>query len=459
MATQDMTIGNPTKLILWFALPLFIGNLFQQFYNIVDTLIVGRTLGVQALAAVGSTGPVAFLVLGFVVGITAGFTVITAQRFGAQDETGVRKSFTHTMLLCIFLTLILTLISTATTRPLLELMNTPEDIINQAYEYIFVIYLGIGTIIFYNAVSNIIRALGDSKTPLVFLIFASFLNIILDLVFIINLKMGVAGAAWATTISQGISAILCLIFMFIKFPILRLKKSDWKFDPKFAWEHFRIGFPMGFQMSILTIGIIALQVVLNSFGSSTIAAFTAAAKVDQVAIQTFLALGVAMATFTAQNYGAGKINRIRIGAHKGMKINIALTIITAIVIFTGGKQMAGIFITGNEPEIIKQAQLYLNVIIIFYFALATLILYRNVLQGMGNAKIPLISGTLELIMRSGAAFILGHYFGYFGVCFATPCAWVTAAIWLTIGYRRTIRQAVLRSDRHARPLSFIALDE
>lgn len=459
MAIQDMTTGNPTRLILWFALPLFIGNLFQQFYNIVDTLIVGRTLGVHSLAAVGSTGPVAFLVLGFVVGITSGFAVVTAQRFGAQDENGVRKSFTHTMILCVLLTIFLTLISATTTRPLLELMNTPDNIINQAYEYLVVIYLGIGTIIFYNAVSNIIRALGDSKTPLVFLVIASLLNIVLDLIFIIKLKMGVAGAAWATTISQGISALLCLTFMFIKFPVLRLKKSDWKFDIHFAWEHLRIGFPMGFQMSILIIGILALQIVLNSFGAETIAAFTAAAKVDQVAIQTFLALGVAMATYTAQNYGAGKINRIRIGAHKGMMINIVLTVITAIAIYTGGKQMVGLFITGDEPEIIRQAQLYLNIIIVFYFALATLILYRNILQGMGSAKIPLISGTLELIMRGSAAFILGHYFGYFGVCFATPCAWVTAAIWLTIGYRRTIKKAVLRSERHERPLSFLALDE
>ena len=271
--------------------------------------------------------------------------------------------------------------------------------------------------------------------------------------------MGVSGAAWATTISQGVSAILCFMFMFIKFPILRLKKEDWKFDPKFAWEHIRIGFPMGFQMSVLTIGIIALQIVLNSFGAETIAAFTAATKVEQVAVQTFLALGVAIATYTAQNYGAGKIIRIRIGAHKGMIINIILTIITAILIYTCGKQLVGLFITGYEPELIRKAQIYLNIIIVFYFALATLILYRNILQGMGNAKIPLISGTLELIMRSAAAFIFGHYFGYLGVCFATPCAWVAAAIWLSIGYHRTVKKAVLRSERHSRPLSFIALDE
>ncbi len=459
MTVKDMTVGSPTKLILWFALPLFIGNLFQQFYNLVDTLIVGRTLGLQALAAVGSTGAIAFLVLGFIMGTTSGFSVITAQRFGAQDYAYVRKSLTTIIFLSTAITLLLTIASAATTMPLLKFMNTPADIIDQAYDYIFVIYIGIGTILFYNAISNIIRALGDSKTPLIFLIIASLLNIILDLIFILKLNMGVSGAAWATTISQGISAILCTIYMFIKFPILKLKREDWKFNSRFAWEHLRIGLPMGFQMSILTIGIIALQIVLNSFGSTTVAAFTAATKVEQVSSQAFLALGVAMATYTAQNYGAGKINRIRIGAQKGMIINAISSIMSCLIIFTGGKYMVGFFINGVHPEMIEQAQIYLNIIIIFYFALATLLLYRNILQGMGNAKIPLISGTLELFMRAGTAFLFAHYFGYIGVCFATPCAWVTAAIWLTIGYHRTIKKLVLRSEKHSQPLSFLTLND
>lgn len=459
MATKDMTNGNPTKLILWFALPLFIGNLFQQFYNLIDTLIVGRTLGVASLAAVGSTGAIAFLVLGFVMGLTSGFSVITAQRFGAQDFCGVRKSFTSIVILCVITTLFLTTLSTTTTMPLLELMNTPKDIIQDAYNYIFVIYLGIGTIIFYNAIANIIRALGDSKTPLVFLIIASILNIILDLVFIIKLKMGVAGAGWATTISQGISAILCTYFMFKKFPILKLEKKDWKVNLRFLYEHVRIGFPMGFQMSILTIGIIILQVVLNSFGSETVAAFTAAVKVEQCAAQAFLAIGVAIATYTAQNYGAGKFNRIRIGATKCFQINIVLTLISMAILLLGGKYLVNLFISGYYPQITAQAQLYLNIICIFYFGLATILLYRNVLQGMGNVKIPLISGIIELVMRASTAFIFAYYWGFFGVCFATPSAWVAGAIWLALGYKHTIKKLVLRSPHHKKPLSFLSLNE
>lgn len=455
MSTKDMTIGNPTKLILWFALPLFIGNLFQQFYNLVDTLIVGRTLGVESLAAVGSTGAIAFLVLGFVMGTTSGFSVITAQRFGAKDYEGVRKSFVSIMILCILLTIFLTTASTLTTMPLLEIMNTPQNIIQQAYEYIFVIYLGIGTIIFYNAISNIIRALGDSKTPLVFLILASIMNIILDLIFIIKLKLGVAGAGWATTISQGISAVLCLSYMFYKFPILKLEKKDWYINFKFLWEHFRIGFPMGFQMSILTIGIIALQVVLNSFGSDTVAAFTAAVKVEQTASQAFLAIGVAIATYTAQNFGAGNFNRIRIGASKCLRINIVLTAISGLIIFLGGKYLVNLFISGHHPQITEQAQLYLCIIALFYFGLGTILLYRNVLQGMGNVKIPLISGLIELVMRAAAAFILAHYFGFLGVCFATPCAWVAGAIWLAVGYKKTIKKIIQRNKQ----LSFLTLNE
>ena len=460
MAIKDMTTGNPAKLILGFALPVFIGNLFQQFYNVADSVIVGRTLGIQALAAVGATGAIVFLVLGFVFGTTSGFAVVTAQRFGAQDYNGVRKSFTTTILLSIMLTLVITLISTLTAMPLLKIMNTPQDIIQMAHQYLFVFYLGIGTIIFYNALSNTIRALGDSKTPLFFLIIASALNIILDLYFIIKLQKGVAGAAWATVIAQGVSALLCAFYMFIKFPILRLKKSDWTININYIKENLRIGLPMGFQMSILTIGIIAVQIMLNSFGSNTVAAFTAATKVDQLSTQYFLAIGAAMATYTAQNYGAGKFNRIRIGVRKCVLINIILSLTSAILILLFGRQMTGLLFTPDTPEFIyNQAQTYLNIIIIFYFAFASILLFRNVLQGIGNAKIPLISGVLELVTRTAGAFVFGHYFGYLGVCFATPFAWVTGAAWLIAGYNKTMKKLIFRNPNHQKPLDFLSLNE
>ncbi len=458
MAVKDMTTGNPTKLILWFTLPLLVGNIFQQLYNLADTLIVGRTLGVQSLAAVGATGAIAFLVLGFVMGITSGFTIITAQRFGAHDETGVRRSFTTNIILCIILTLFLTTVSTLTTMPVLKLMNTPQDIIQNAYSYIFIIYLGIGTIIFYNMFSNTMRALGDSKTPLLFLIIASALNVFLDLYFILKLHMGVAGAAWATVISQGISAVMCAIFIRTKFPILKLHKSDWKFDWEFAWQHIRLGFPMGFQLSVLSLGMIAIQIVLNSFGSTTVAAYTAATKVEQVAAQTIVSLGVTMATFAAQNYGAGKLNRIRTGLKDCMFISLIVSVIGGLGIVLFGKQIVSLFVSGHNPQVIEQAKTYLDIIVMFYFALGSLIIFRTTLQGMGNAGIPLLSGLIELVMRTGAAFIFGHYFGYLGVCFATPCAWVSGALILMYGYFTTMRKEVFRSEKHQKSLHFLNLN-
>ena len=460
MSVKDMTTGNPVRLIIGFAIPVFIGNLFQQLYNVVDTLIVGRTLGVQALAGVGATGPFAFLVIGFIFGMTAGFAVVTAQRFGAKDFDGVRKSFTTSVFLSIILTFLITLVSVLTAMPLLKAMQTPYDIIEMAYEYIIVICAGIGTIIFYNVISNTIRALGDSKTPLYFLIFSAILNVFLDILFIVKFEMGVAGAGWATVLAQGISGLLCLSYMFLKFPILRLKKSDWKLDRAFIWEHIRIGFPMGIQLSIMTIGMIAVQIVLNSFGSNTVAAFTAAIKVDQLATQYFLAIGVAMATYAAQNYGAGKFNRIRIGVEKCVLINLSLSVLSIILILLFGKTLVGFLFMPDTPEIIyHQAQIYLYIIMLFYFALSSIFLFRNTLQGIGNAKFPLLTGVIELVMRTVAAFVFGHYFGYLGVCFASPCAWVVGALWLYFGYKKTMKKLVPASAEREQPFSFLGLND
>lgn len=459
MTTNNMTTGNPIKLILWFAIPLYIGNLFQQFYNLVDTLIVGRTLGVNSLAAVGSTGAIAFLILGFILGLTSGFSIITAQRFGAKDIKGVKQSFAAIIVLSTLFSILLTIISTNTAMPLLKLMQTPENIINEAYSYIYIMYLGIGSIVFYNALANVIRALGDSKTPLFFLIIASILNILLDLILIIKFDMGVPGAGWATIISQGISTIFCLMYMLIKFPILRLQKDDWALNIKFLWEHIRLGFPMGFQMSVMVIGIIALQIVLNSFGSEIVAAFTAGTKIEQVSGQSFLAIGVAMATYTAQNYGAGKINRIKLGVAKCLNINIILTLINIFIIFFLGRKAVNIFIVGDYPQITEQAQLYMSIIVLFHFCLGSILLYRNVLQGMGVVKIPFLSGVIELVMRAAAAFILAHYWGYIGVCFATPCAWVAGAIWLALGYYQIIGKISQKSQPKLNQLSFLNLNK
>ncbi len=435
MATKELTSGNPLKLIILFMIPIFLGNLFQQIYSLVDTLIVGRTIGLNALAAVGATGPMIFLIISFIFASTQGFAVVTAQKFGARDYELVRKSVTSGFILSFILTVVMTLISAPFTIQMLSFLRTPSDIIQLSNDYLFIMFIGIIATVFYNYSSNVIRALGDSKTPLYFLIFASILNIFLDLIFILKFHMGVKGAAWATVVSQAVSTILCLTFMFLRFSILRLKKSDWFVDMKFLYEHLRIGIPMGFQMSVLTIGIIAVQYVLNGLGSIAIAAYTTAVRVDQLASQSLLALGAAVATYTAQNFGAKKMSRIREGAKASIFIIFIISLLCAVFILTCGEFVVGLFMDVPNEEVIRLAMQYLHVIIIFFFFLGMLLLYRNILQGMGNVMAPLFSGLAELIMRVLAAFILVSPFGFLGICLASPVAWIAASIVLYVGYK------------------------
>ena len=435
MATKELTTGNPLKLIFNFTLPILFGNLFQQIYNLVDALIVGRTLGINALAAVGATGPLIFLIISFVFATTQGFSVVTAQKFGAKDYSKVRKSVGISFTLSLLLTIVLTLISAPFAYKMLAFLRTPSDIINPAAEYLVIMFAGIFATVFYNLSSNIIRALGDSKTPLYFLIFASFLNIFLDLLFILKFKMGVSGAAWATVVSQGVATVLCIIFMFKKFPILNLKKSDWLLEKDFVFEHLNVGIPMGFQMSVLTIGIIALQFVLNGLGSIAVAAYTTAMRVDQIFSQIYLALGATMATYTAQNFGAKKMKRIKEGARASVFLAFIASVLAIVILSFFAGKIVSLFMDVPNEEVISLAVLYLRIIMVFFLFLGILIIYRNILQGMGNVGAPLASGVAELIARTVCAFILGHYFGFLGICLATPAAWVAAAIVLYIGYK------------------------
>ena len=435
MATKELTLGSPVKLIFLFMIPMFIGNMFQQIYSFVDAVIVGRIMGIKALAAVGAASPMIFLIISFIFASTQGFAVVTAQKFGARDYNLVKKSAAAGFILSGALTVIMTIISAPLTFKMLLFLRTPDDIIYLADDYLFIMFTGIIATVFYNYSSNVIRALGDSKTPLYFLIFASVLNIFLDLLFILKLNMGIIGAAWATVISQGISTVFCMAFMFLKFPVLRLKKQDWFVNKDFLYEHLRIGIPMGFQMSVLTIGIIAVQYVLNSLGSTAIAAFTTAARVDQLVSQSLLALGAATATYTAQNFGAKKMSRIREGAKASVLIAFCLSIFCAVFILTSGEYITGLFMDVKDSEVIRLAMQYLRIVIIFFFFLGLLLIYRNILQGMGNVTAPLVSGIAELIMRVFAAFALGKTMGYLGICLASPAAWIAAAVVLYIGYK------------------------
>lgn len=436
--TKDMTVGNPTKLILSFAIPMLIGNIFQQLYNMVDTMIVGRFVGVTALAGVGSTGSMNFLVLGFMIGITSGFSIVISQYFGAGDEEKLRKSVAMSTYLSLFITLIVTTLSLLFTRPLLELMQTPSDIIGYAYSYISIIFGGIVVALLFNLLSAILRALGDSKTPLYFLVIASVINIILDLVFIINFSMGVAGAAFATVISQGVSCILCFFYIKKKCVILKMQRSDWVLDIPLCKQLLRLGLPNAFQCSITAVGVMVLQSTINGLGSTIVAAYTAASKVEQLAMQPSMTIGLAMGTYAAQNLGAGKYERIRLGVRKSIMISFIICIGGGLFVSLFGSTLTTLFVSSDQQEVILASQRYLNTVSLFFFVLGLLFIYRSTLQGLGNAIIPFWSGVIELVMRVGVALILSQMIGFTGICLAGPFAWTGAAILLGISYYKTI---------------------
>ena len=432
--TNDMTTGNPVKLILLFSIPLLIGNIFQQFYSMVDTIIVGRFVGVEALAAVGTTSSMVFLVNGFVMGLTSGFAVLISQKYGAKDEAGVKKAVASSITLSIIATIIVTFISVISAKPLLALMNTPSNIMKDASTYIIILYAGNVAIIFYNMMAAILRALGDSKTPLYFLIVSSVLNIILDLVLIINFKMGVAGAAYATVISQGVSALLCVIYTYKKYKILRLKKEDFKVKKKYYRKHLKVGIPMALQFSITAIGIMTVQSAINIFGSTVIASYAAASKVLQLVMQPATTLGVTMATYCGQNIGAKRYDRIKLGVKKCVQISIITSLISALVLIFLGKYFVMMFVSNPDAEILSYAQQVLNISAIFFIPLGLIFVYRNALQGIGDSFIPMMAGVYELVARAVVAFTLPKVLEFMGICLADPVAWFAAVIPLAYTY-------------------------
>ena len=429
-----MTAGNPTKIILDFTFPIFIGNVFQQFYNMADTVIVGKFVGTKALAAVGSTGTIMFLILGFVLGMTAGFTVLTAQKFGAGDMKAMRQTVGGAAVLSILVTIVLTSGSMLFMKPLLHFMHTPADIFDDAYSYIMIICAGIAAQMLYNLLASVLRALGNSKVPLYFLILSALLNIVLDLVLIIVFHLGAPGAAYATVISQGVSGVLCLVYIVKKIPILHLEREDWKPKAHLLKIQLGIGIPMALQYSITAIGTMMVQTSLNLLGSGLVAAFTAASKIEQVVTQAYVALGTTMATYCAQNIGAGKVQRIRSGFRSATIMSFVYAVISGILIMTVGKYMTYLFVSGDVAEIMASVDIYLKCVGIFFIPLAVVNLYRNGIQGMGYGILPMMAGVAELVGRGIVAVIAAGKRSYVGVCLASPIAWIFAAALLIVMY-------------------------
>ena len=415
---KDLTTGNPGKIIFNFTLPIFIGNVFQQFYSMADTIIVGKFVGTKALAAVGSTGTIMFLINGFILGMTAGFTVLTAQKFGAGDMKAMRKTVGNAAILAIIMSLIMTVLGMMAMKPLLGIMKTPDDIFKDAYAYIMVICGGIAAQMLYNFLSSVLRALGNSKVPLYFLILAALLNIVLDMVFIIAFHMGAAGAAWATVISQGISGILCLVYIVKAVPIT-------------------------------AIGTMMVQTALNLLGSTQVAAFTAANKIEQIVTQAYVAMGTTMATYCAQNIGAGKIKRIRQGFRSITIMGSIYSVVVAAIIMTVGKYMTYLFLSGDLTEIMHSVDIYLKCVGTFFIPLTVVNVYRNGIQGMGYGLLPMMAGVAELVGRGVVAMIAAGQKSYFGVCMASPAAWILASALLIVMYYYVIHQNEKRFAKYA----------
>lgn len=444
---NDLTVGHPLKLIVWFALPLLLGNLFLQLYQISDMIIVGHLISINALAAIGASAPIYMVFLMVAFGFTGGLTVITAQRFGAKDEDGVRASVFHCLLASLALSVIMTAGLIAFLKPLLHLTNIPPELFADAYDFMFVMCLSTVMIVMFNLLSGFIRALGDSKTPLYFLIFCSLINIVLNFIFIKYCGWGVVGSAMGTLVSNTIAVLICFIYMWHRYPLLRLSKEYMSYDSQIMKQHLRLAFPMALQFSILSFSIMIIQSVCNSFGPDVIAAFAAAFRIEQFATQPLLAIGLSMATFAAQNWGAHLLTRIRRGVKYAFMISTIISILGFFLIRKIGADMIAIFIdTGdnvsgnNTALIIDIGKQYLVISTMFYFFLGSIFVFRNTIQGMGKPILPLMSSIVELVVRAFSAVVLAKVIGYRGIMYAGPLAWLAAGLLVIIGYTYYIRK-------------------
>ncbi len=434
-----MTEGNSLKLILQFMFPLLIGNIFQQTYNMVDSAIVGRTLGADALAAVGASSSVQFLILGFCIGICAGFAIPIAQQFGAGNFGLMRRYIFHTAVLAVVFCAMITIICSILTGQILHLMQTPDDIFEGAWQYLLVIFLGIPFTMLYNYCSSILRAVGDSKTPFYFLAFSSALNIGLDFFCILVLGWGVAGAAIATIFSQGLSGILCLIVIIRKFPILHLEKEDRSPDKNLFASSIIMGVPMGLQFSITAIGSMVMQSANNSLGSVYVSGFTAGMKIKQFALSPFDALGNAVSTFASQNFGAGRMDRVRKGIRQGITAGLIYGFSAGLLMILFGRTFSALFVSSEYAEVLDAAGRYVRCLGYFLFLLGILNICRPTLQGLGYSGRATVSGACEMAARSLVSFMFVPAAGYTAICFADQTAWASATVYSVLMLRHCLK--------------------
>ena len=433
---KNMTKGSPLLLLLTFSLPLFLGNLFQQIYSMVDTIVVGRFVGVDALAALGAIGGFSFMVVGFAQGLGCGFSVLVSQCYGAGDWNRMRRAYAMSIVASIAVGIVVSLLFFAFSMPLLELVRTPSNIIDMANDYISIIYIGLLASIFYNLFSSILRAVGDSRSPLLFLLISSVLNVVLDLFFVLVIPLACAGVAIATVLSQAISAVISYYYIVRKFPLFRFQKGDFRLDFNLIRILLKIGLPGAIQFSVCALGVIIVQIAINDFGSDIVAAYSIGTKIETIMSQMFSALGMAISTFAGQNLGAGQYDRIKKGFAACFFLIVIWSVISYILSFFITEPLAYLFIDSSTSshDVIDNAILYVNVVIKFFIPLGMIFLFRTGCQGLGSGAIPMVSSITELVARALAAFTLPIWFGYLGVCYASPVAWVAAALILPFCY-------------------------
>ncbi|MCI9066692.1 MAG: MATE family efflux transporter, partial [Lachnospiraceae bacterium] len=412
------------------AVPLLFGLVFQQFYSMVDAVIVGHYLGVDSLAAVGATGSVNFLIIGFCMGVCNGFAIPIAQEFGAKHEGELKRFVANSVWLSIVFAVVITITVSLLCRPILQLMRTPANIINGSYDYIIIIFLGIPVVFLYNMTAAILRSLGDSKTPVVFLVLAAVMNIFLDVFCIVILPMGVAGAAVATVVSQAVAGLACLIYMRKKFTILKLSREECRWNRNCVSKLCNMGIPMGLQYSITAIGSVILQSAVNGIDSNAVAAVTAGSKVSMLLVCPFDALGSTMATYGGQNVGAGDLDRVDRGLKDCTKLGFLYSLIALGAVFLFGKQLLLLFLDAEEEQIIANAYYFMRISALFYFPLALVNIVRFLIQGMGFSKLAVFAGAFEMLARGLAGFLLVPVFGFVAVCLASPLAWIFADAFL-----------------------------
>lgn len=455
----DMTKGRPVSLIIKFIIPIIIGNIFQQLYTMVDTIIVGRFVGVDALAAVGATGSVTFLILGFTQGMTTGFTVLTAQKFGAGDREGMRRSIGNAAVLSVIVTVVMTVISMCGMDWLLTVMNTPADIFDMTKEYIMIICAGICCNVLYNLLASILRAIGNSVVPLVLLLISSVTNIVLDYVLIVYGNMGVGGAAYATIISQGLAGVLCLIYIMKAVPALHVEWHHYKPDEQCIRNQLSVGIPMALQFSITALGTILVQAALNLLGSTVVASYSVSCKVEQLVTQPFMAMGVTMATYCAQNRGVNDLDRIQKGVKAANVISAIYAVIIYGVVYMIMPYAIRLFITEDIDLVYGYARIYIIICGLFFIPLGMIFIFRNALQGCGFGFMPMMGGVVELASRCVMAFVAAKLLSYEGICLANASAWLTAGIFLWITYRVLMKKMVADKKRHEERMLAEAMGE